>query len=37
VRGVDRTVPAYVIEDEVIWGMTERILTTFLNVAVKGA
>jgi 8-oxo-dGTP pyrophosphatase MutT (NUDIX family) len=36
VHGVERTVPAYVIGDEVIWGMTERILTTFLNVAVKG-
>jgi 8-oxo-dGTP pyrophosphatase MutT (NUDIX family) len=33
VRGADLTVPAYVIEDEVIWGMTERIVTTFLNVA----
>src|SRR5207249_3499769 len=31
VRGVERTFPAYVIEGEVIWGMTERILTPFLQ------
>ena len=31
VRGVERTFPAYVIDETVIWGMTERILTPFLN------
>lgn len=30
VRGVARRFPAYVIDGEVIWGMTERILTPFL-------
>jgi len=34
VRGVERTFPAYVIEGEVIWGMTERILTPFLQLIV---
>jgi len=31
-RGVDRVFPAYDLGDEVIWGMTERILTPFLEV-----
>lgn len=31
VRGVARTFPAYVIDETVIWGMTERILTPFLK------
>jgi len=31
VRGVERTLPAYVIDETVIWGMTERILTPFLK------
>jgi 8-oxo-dGTP pyrophosphatase MutT (NUDIX family) len=31
VRGVERTFPAYVIDEIVIWGMTERILTPFLR------
>ena len=31
IRGVDRTFPAYVLGDRVIWGMTERILTGFLG------
>jgi len=31
VRGVERTFPAYVIDEIVIWGMTERILTPFLK------
>src|SRR5207245_2119192 len=31
VRGAERTLPAYVVGDEVIWGMTERILTPFLE------
>jgi 8-oxo-dGTP pyrophosphatase MutT (NUDIX family) len=36
VRGVERTVPAYLIGDDVIWGMTERIVTTFLNLTGEG-
>jgi len=31
VQGAERTLPAYVVGDEVIWGMTERILTPFLK------
>ena len=31
-RGVERTFPAYLVGEEVIWGMTERILTSFLRV-----
>ena len=31
VRGVERVFPAYDLGDEVIWGMTERILTPFLD------
>ncbi len=31
VRGVERTFPAYVLGPDVIWGMTERILTSFLS------
>ena len=31
VRGVERTFPAYVVDEIVIWGMTERILTPFLK------
>lgn len=31
VRGVDRVFPAYDLGREVIWGMTERILTPFLE------
>lgn len=30
-RGERRTFPAYLVDDEVIWGMTERILTPFLD------
>jgi 8-oxo-dGTP pyrophosphatase MutT (NUDIX family) len=30
-RGGERTFPGYLIEDELIWGMTERILTPFLD------
>lgn len=33
IRGVERTFPAYVVHDSVIWGMTERILTPFLELA----
>lgn len=31
VRGQERVFPAYDLGDEVIWGMTERILTPFLD------
>jgi 8-oxo-dGTP pyrophosphatase MutT (NUDIX family) len=31
VGGSERTFPAYLVDDEVIWGMTERILTPFLG------
>ena len=31
VRDVRRTFPAYLIDDDVIWGLTERILTPFLD------
>ena len=31
VRGAERTLPAYVVGEETIWGMTERILTPFLE------
>jgi len=30
-RGERRTFPAYLVGEEVIWGMTERILTPFLD------
>lgn len=30
-RGEERTFPAYLVDEEVIWGMTERILTPFLE------
>ena len=31
IRGVERTFPAYLIGEYVVWGMTERILTPFLE------
>ena len=31
VRGEEQTLPAYVVGEDVIWGMTERILTPFLE------
>ena len=31
IRGAERTFPAYQIGGDVIWGMTERILTSFLD------
>jgi 8-oxo-dGTP pyrophosphatase MutT (NUDIX family) len=34
-RGVERTFPAYLVDDEVIWGMTERILTRFIGLATQ--
>jgi 8-oxo-dGTP pyrophosphatase MutT (NUDIX family) len=30
-RGAERTFPAYHLGDDIIWGMTERILTPFLE------
>src|SRR2546422_11514955 len=30
-RGGARTFPAYLVDDELIWGMTERILTPFVE------
>jgi 8-oxo-dGTP pyrophosphatase MutT (NUDIX family) len=34
-RGVERTFPAYLVDDELIWGMTERILTPFIELSSK--
>src|SRR5690349_438150 len=34
-RGVERTFPAYLVDDEVIWGMTEHILTPFIGLATQ--
>jgi 8-oxo-dGTP pyrophosphatase MutT (NUDIX family) len=31
IRGVERTFPAYRVGEDVIWGLTERILTPFLR------
>lgn len=31
IRGAERTFPAYAFGERVIWGMTERILTSFLE------
>ena len=31
VRGGAHTLPAYLVDDELIWGMTERILTPFVD------
>jgi len=33
-RGVSRLLPAYVVENRTIWGMTERILTPLLDLLV---
>ena len=30
-RGGTHTLPAYLVEDELIWGMTERIITPFVD------
>jgi len=30
-RGAVRVLPAYLVEEEMIWGMTERILTSFVD------
>lgn len=34
-RGGARTFPAYLVDDELIWGMTERILTPFVDLVSK--
>jgi len=33
VRGGAHTLPAYLVDDDLIWGMTERILTPFVDLA----
>ena len=30
-HGAVRTFPAYLVDDELIWGLTERILTPFVD------
>jgi 8-oxo-dGTP pyrophosphatase MutT (NUDIX family) len=30
-RSVERVLPAYLVDDEMIWGMTERLLTSFVD------
>lgn len=34
-RGVERTFPAYHLGDDVIWGMTERIITPFVELVTR--
>jgi hypothetical protein len=34
-RGAKRTFPAYLVDGEVIWGMTERILSPFVELVSK--
>jgi 8-oxo-dGTP pyrophosphatase MutT (NUDIX family) len=36
VPGLERPMPAYVLDDWVVWGMTERILTPFLALVAPG-
>ena len=36
VRGVERTFPAYQLGDDVLWGMTERIITPFVQLVSLG-
>ncbi|OLC07374.1 MAG: hypothetical protein AUH42_03775 [Gemmatimonadetes bacterium 13_1_40CM_70_11] len=36
VQGVERTFPAYHLGDDVIWGMTERIITPFVELLSRG-
>ena len=31
IRGEDREMPAYELEDGIVWGMTERVVTTLLG------
>jgi len=33
--GAARVLPAYVVDDEMIWGMTERILTPFVDLVAR--
>lgn len=35
IRGAARTFPAYLVDNEVIWGMTERILTPFIDLVIN--
>jgi 8-oxo-dGTP pyrophosphatase MutT (NUDIX family) len=35
VQGAVRTFPAYLVDEELIWGMTERILTPFLDLVTR--
>lgn len=35
VPGIDRPKPAYLVDDWVVWGMTERILTPFLALVAR--
>jgi 8-oxo-dGTP pyrophosphatase MutT (NUDIX family) len=37
IRGVERTFPAYQLGDDVLWGMTERIITPFVDMVSRGA
>lgn len=37
VRGVERTFPAYQLGDDVLWGMTERIITPFVDLVTRAA
>jgi 8-oxo-dGTP pyrophosphatase MutT (NUDIX family) len=37
IRGVERTFPAYQLGDDVLWGMTERIITPFVDLVSRGA
>jgi 8-oxo-dGTP pyrophosphatase MutT (NUDIX family) len=34
-RGVERMFPAYLVDDELVWGMTERILTPFIELVIN--
>jgi 8-oxo-dGTP pyrophosphatase MutT (NUDIX family) len=36
VQGVERTFPAYRLGDDVLWGMTERIITPFVELVGRG-
>jgi 8-oxo-dGTP pyrophosphatase MutT (NUDIX family) len=35
VRGGTHTLPAYLVDDDLIWGMTERILTPFVDLVIQ--
>jgi hypothetical protein len=36
-RGVERTFPAYQLGDDVLWGMTERIITPFVDLVSRAS